>query len=88
MHSHRSTQFTEYRQNDITLAVYYVMTVGRLLSLMIMLQLLDLYNSYRNLPHRAHEVYNKNYALYENQHSYSCKNLGPIEFVTVKEQNC
>ena len=65
-----------------------LLTVGRLISLMIMLQLLDLYNSYGKLPQRAHEVSNKNYARHENQHNYSCKHLGPNEFVTVKEQNC
>ena len=54
-----------------------LLTVG---SLMIMLQLVDLYNSDGNLPKRAHEVYNKNYARPENQRNYSCKNVGPIEF--------
>ena len=42
-----------------------LLTVGKLISLMIMLQLLDLYNLYGNLPQRAHEVYNKNYAFHE-----------------------
>ena len=50
-----------------------LLTVGRLLSLMIMLQLLDFYNSNCNLPQRAHEVYDKNYACHENQYNYSCK---------------
>ena len=78
-----------------------LLTVGRLLPLMIMSQQFDFYNSDGNLPQRAHEVFNKNYAP---KYNYSCKNL-IVCFVSlniflgtiynflgvplvVKEQNC